>query len=96
MRLRDNLPLLWMQLQSQVSAASTANQTRAAALSAHRVAAGVVSRLCDLLRSPNRLVRTASSYGIEAVLKSGECCELSGMMLSHRALTSFCSRKVGA
>jgi hypothetical protein len=96
MRLRDNLPQLWMQLQSQVSAASTIKQARANALYTHRFAAGVVSKLCELLRSPNRLVRTASSYGIEAVLKSGEYCRLSGMTLSHRSLTSFCSRPVGA
>jgi hypothetical protein len=96
MRLRDSLPLLWMQLQSQVSAASTSKQPRAAAAYTHRAAAGVVSKLCDLLRSPNRLVRTASSYGIEAVLKSCEYCQLSGMMPTRRSLTSFCSRKVGA
>jgi hypothetical protein len=38
---------------------------------AHCVFAAVITKLCELLRSPNRLVRTAASYGIEAVLKSG-------------------------
>jgi hypothetical protein len=38
---------------------------------AHRFSAGVITKLCELLRSPNRLVRTAASYGIEAVLKHG-------------------------
>jgi hypothetical protein len=40
-------------------------------LHSHHVAAGAISKLSDLLRSPNRLVRTAASYGIEAILKSG-------------------------
>lgn len=38
---------------------------------AHRSIAAVITKLCELLRSPNRLVRTAASYGVEAVLK---CC----------------------
>jgi len=62
------------QLATAVDPASTSSEGKppnCAPLPSHSAAAGATTKLCELLRSPNRLVRTAASYGLEAVLKTG-------------------------